>query len=346
MCAASGLAGDPTLGLTMNIRRPILVAALFAVVNSAPAPSQTPSPALLVLDKADNMLSIIDPATLKTVARIPTGEGPHEVAVSDDGKLAFVANYGGRTPGSTISVVDLAAQKELRRADLGELRRPHGIAFADGKVWFTAEENQAIASYSPEKDKVDAVVPVGQKGTHMLVFSKDHTLIFTSNIGSDSVTLLQRSSDPSGWGATNIAVGKGPEGADISPDGHEFWAANSGDGTVSVIDVAAKKVVQTLELRTNRSNRLKFTRDGRLVLISDLGNNGLLIIDAASRKEVKRLNLGRQPVGILIAPDGSRAYVAVAGDNTVAVLDLKTLEVTAHIATGKGPDGMAWAQRK
>ena len=70
------------------------------------------------------------------------------------------------------------------------------------------------------------------------------------------------------------------------------------------------------------------------------------MIDAASRKEVKRLNMGRQPEGILIVPDGSRAYVAVAGENTVAVLDLKTLEVTARIPTGKGPDGLAWAGRQ
>ena len=104
--------------------------------------------------------------------------------------------------------------------------------------------------------------------------------------------------------------------------------------------------MQTVDVQTNRSNRLKFTPDGRLVLISDLGNNGLLVIDAATRKEVKRLNLGRQPEGILIVPDGSRAYVAVAGENTVAVLDLKTLEVTARVPTGKGPDGLGWAVRK
>jgi len=110
--------------------------------------------------------------------------------------------------------------------------------------------------------------------------------------------------------------------------------------------VAAKKVVQTLDLRANRSNRLKFTPDGKLVLISDLVSNGLLIVDAASRKEVRRLKLGRQPEGILISPDGSRAYVALAGDKTVVVLDLKTLEVTARISAGNGPDGMAWAVRR
>ncbi len=317
----------------------------LVLVTLTPAQSQTPSPALLVLDKEDNMLSIIDPVTLKTVARIPTGEGPHEMAVSDDGKLAFVANYGVRTAGNTLSVMDLLAQKELRRVDLGSLRRPHGITFVDGKVWFTAEENQVVARYSPETNKVDEVLPVGQKRTHMLVLSKDRSQLFTSNIESDSITLFQRSSDPSGWSATNIPVGRGPEGADLSPDRREFWAANSGDGTVSIIDVAAKKVAQTLDIHTRRSNRLKFTPDGKLVLVSDLSGNELIILDAASRKEVKRLNVGRQPEGILIPPDGSRAYVAVAGDNTVAVLDLKTLEVTSRISTGNGPDGMAWAVR-
>lgn len=305
--------------------------------------AQTPSPALLVLDKEDNMLSIIDPTTLKTVARIATGEGPHEIAASDDGKLAFVGNYGGRTPGTTISVMDLAAQKELRRVDLGALRRPHGITFADGKVWLTAEQNRLIARYDPVANQIDWLLGIGQNGTHMLVFSKERLQIFTSNIGSDSITLLQRGSDSYNWSATNIAVGKGPEGGDISPDGREFWAANSGDGSISIIDVAAKKVVQTLDVRTGRSNRLKFTPDGKLVLVSDLGGNVVVVLDAASRKEVKRLNLGRQPEGILIVPDGTRAYIAVAGENTVAVLDLKTLEVTARISTGKGPDGLAWA---
>jgi YVTN family beta-propeller protein len=327
----------------------ILLGSLVALVVPVLVPSfsvaQTPSPALLVLNKEDATLSIFDPGTLKTVSQIPVGEGPHEIAVSDDGKFAFVANYGARTPGSTISVIDLSAQKELCRVDLGALRRPHGIAFADGKVWFTAEENKLIARYDPGANRIDWILGLGQNRTHMLVFSQDRSQLFTSNIQSDSITMLQRSSDPAGWTATNIPVGKGPEGGDISPDGREFWAANSGDGSISIIDVAGKKVVQTLDVRTNRSNRLKFTHDGKLVLISDLGNNALLILDAASRKEVKRLNLGRQPEGILIARDGAHAYVAIAGEKTVAVLDLKTLEVTTRISTGAGPDGLGWAVR-
>jgi YVTN family beta-propeller protein len=330
-----------------NATRSIFVFGFLACLSAVgvQAQTQTPSPALLVLDKEDNMLCIIDPANSKTIARIPTGEGPHEITVSDDGKLAFVANYGGRAPGNTISVMDLVAQKELRRVDLGALRRPHGITFADGKVWFTAEQNRLIARFDPAANQTDWLLGIGQNGTHMLIFSKDRSQIFTSNIGSDSITQLQRGSDSYNWSATTIAVGKGPEGGDISPDGREFWAANSGDGSISIIDVAAKKVVQTLDVQTARSNRLKFTPDGKLVLVSDLSNNALVILDAASRKEVKRLNPGRQPEGILVIPDGSRAYVATAGENAVAVVDLKTLEVTGRIPTGKGPDGMAWAVR-
>ncbi len=333
--------GNAVRKLTLEI----FLLGLILAGNPAASWAQTPSPALLVLNKEDATLSIIDPGTLKTVAQIPTGEGPHEITVSDDGKMAFVANYGGRTPGNTISVMDLAAQKELRRVDLGALRRAHGIVFSDGKVWFTAEQNRLIARYDPASNQIDWLLGIGQNGTHMLLFSKDRSLLFTSNISSDSITMLQRGSEAYGWSATNVSVGKGPEGGDISPDGREYWAANSNDGSVSIIDVAAKKVVQTVDVKTGHSNRLKFTHDGKLVLISDPGNHGLLVVDAASRKEVKRLNVGRQPEGILIAPDGAHAYIAVAGEKTVAVLDLKSLEVSARISTGNGPDGMAWAER-
>ena len=334
------------MNVTSTIRKSIFMALLLVIAYVATAQAQTPSPALLVLNKEDSTLSIIDPGTLKTVAVIPTGEAPHEITVSDDGKFAFVANYGARTPGNTISVIDLMAQKEIRRVDLGAFRRPHGITFADGKVWFTAQDNKLIARYDPSANQIDWVLGLGQNGTHMLVFSKDRALLFTSNIGSDSIGLLQHSTDPSGWSATLIPVGKGPEGGDISPDGREYWAANSGDGTVSIIDVAAKKVTQTLDLHTKRSNRLKFTPDGKLAFVSDLSGNEVIILDAASRKEIKRLRLGLQPEGILMLPDGSRAYVAVAGEKTVAVFDLKTLEVTARISTGAGPDGLAWAIRR
>jgi YVTN family beta-propeller protein len=310
---------------------------------SQSATAQTTGGALLVLNKDENALAIVDPETGKTVGRVPTGEGPHEIVASSDGKFAFVTNYGEREGGTTLSMIDLAAQKETRRVALGALRRPHGAIFADGKVYFTAEANKLIARYDPAADRVDWMMGTGQEYTHMLVASKDLRQIFTANIGSDSVTAIERSADGNGWKETQIAVGKGPEGIDISPDGKEVWAANSESGSISIIDAATHKVVQTLDVKTKHSNRLKFTLDGTLALVSDAGNDDVVVVEAASRKEIKRIKVGRVPLGILMEPGGARAYVAASEDQSVAVIDLKTLQVTKHIAAGKGVDGLAWS---
>jgi len=316
------------------------------VIASALVAAETPTPALLVLNKDANELAIVDPASQKVVGRVPTGEGPHEVTASADGKFAFIGNYGTQDPGKTISVIDLVAQKELRRIDLGPLRRPHGMTFAGGKVYFTAEVNRLIGRYDPASNQVDWLFGTGQSGTHMVILSKDLNRIFTANIGSDSISVIERGSSPLAWTESFVPVGKGPEAIDMSPDGKEVWTAHSGDGGVSVIDTSTKKVTQTLSLGTKRSNRLKFSPDGKLVLISDLAGDELVIVDARARKEIKRIKPGHNPEGILMAPDGTHAYVALAGDNKVAVIDLKTLEVSGRISTGQGPDGLAWAERK
>ena len=325
-------------------------AAIFAATSFATilfttitrAQNATPSPALLVLNKAENSLAIVDPATKQVVARITTGEGPHEIAASADGKVAVVTNYGAKNPGHSLSVIDLVAQKEIHRVDLGPLGRPHGILFADSQFYFTAELNKLIARYDPATNKVDWLLGIGQNRTHMLVRTKYLNEMFTSNVDSSTVTAVEKSSDASGWKETNIAVGKGPEGIDISPDDKEVWAANSGDGSVSIIETASGKVTHTIDARTKHSNRLKFTPDGKLALISDPETGELVIVDTATRTITKMLDVGRGPGGILIVPDGSRAYVALAGDNAVAVIDLHKLEVTDKIPTGQGPDGLAW----
>src|SRR5713101_477134 len=174
----------------------ILAVAGIALMCANPAagqgPSaQAPSPALLVLNKEDRTLAIVDPATNKVVGSVPVGDGPHEVTVSSDGKFAFVGNYGGREPGNTISVIDLGQRKELRRVDLGPLRRPHGMFFADGKVYFTAEINKLIGRYDPAANQIDWLLGTGQNSTHMVMVSKDLSKIFTANIGSDSITIIE-----------------------------------------------------------------------------------------------------------------------------------------------------------
>ncbi|HUA62542.1 MAG TPA: YncE family protein, partial [Verrucomicrobiae bacterium] len=145
----------------------------------------TPANALLVLEKAQNTLVIVDPASLTVVARVPVGNDPHEVAVSDDGRTAYVSNYSG---GNTIAVVDLVAQKALTPIDLGALRSPHGLEFVSGRLYFTAEGAKVVGRYDPATQKIDWVIGTGQNRTHMVVVSRDLKTVFTSNVSSATIS--------------------------------------------------------------------------------------------------------------------------------------------------------------
>jgi YVTN family beta-propeller protein len=337
--------------------------------------AQTPSPALLVLEKSDDSLAIVDPTSLKVVARVPVGQDPHEIITSADGKVAYISNYGGGDSNlNTIAVVDLVARKPLPPINLGALRSPHGLAFAGGKLYFTVETNKAFGRYNPAEQKIDWILGTGQDRTHMIVVSERFDRIFTSNVNSGTISIIEQvmpsfppQAPPAGggpppgtgpgagaprktWKIENVPSGRGPEGFDVSPDGKEIWAANAQDGTITIINVASKKAVQTLPISVNHANRLKFTANGQRVLVSGLGagsaskGSNLEILDAATRNEVKQLNLGGGSAGIQIVPDGSRAFIAVSERNKVVVVDLKSLEVTGEVQTGKQPDGLAWAE--
>ncbi|MEQ1884992.1 MAG: cytochrome D1 domain-containing protein [Bryobacteraceae bacterium] len=305
--------------------------ALLGLVSLALAQADS----LLVLNK-DGSVAVVDPSAQKVLSTIKAGERPHEI-VAAGANLAVISNYEG---GRTLSVVDLKSQKELRRADLSPSSRPHGLAYSNGRVYFTAEGSSNIGRYDPVANRVDWTLPTGQSGTHMILLSRDGAKIFTSNLGSGSVSIYEQSG--ARWNPTHITVGPGAEGFDLSPDEKQIWAANAGDGTVSIIDVAARKVAATIEIGAQRSNRLKFTPDGKLVLVSDFGTGNLILVDTASRKITKRVPIASSIAGIFISPDGSRAYVAATADNFVAVVDLRKLAVTARIRTGLGPDGMDW----
>src|SRR6476661_2841113 len=144
----------------------LLVTWLAAVWTAA----QTPKESLLVLSKHDQTLAIVDPATLRVVVKMPAGADPHEVIAAADGKTAYVSNYGGGGSGAlhTLAVIDLVNQKALAPIDLGALKGPHGLDFAGGKVWFTAEAAKVFGSVDAASGKVDFVLGSGQNRTHMI----------------------------------------------------------------------------------------------------------------------------------------------------------------------------------
>jgi len=333
----------------------LLWGVLLCSVTECTAQS-TPSRSLLALSKTDHVLAIIDPASLKVIARVPVGSDPHEVIASSDGKTAYVSIYGGGSL-HELNVIDLVAQKPLTNVDTRPLNGPHGLTFVGGKVWFSAEGAKAVGRYDPATGKLDWSMGTGQDRTHMIYVTPDAKKIYTTNVSSGTVSILIDSlikpTPNSGgftppphqdWVQTVIPVSKGSEGFDVSPDGKELWTAAADDGTIAIIDIASKKVTNTIDAKAIGANRLKFTPDGKRVLVTSLRTGDLFIYDAASHKEIKRVNTGHGAAGILVDDDGSRAFIGCTADNYVAVVDLKTLQVITHIDV-KGADGLAWAVR-
>jgi YVTN family beta-propeller protein len=328
----------------------VLAACWFALPVCA---QETPSPALLILSKAEQTLAIVDGKTLKVGARLPSGPDPHEVVVSSDGTLAFISNYGGGAY-NTISVIDLVNRKALPAVDLSPLRAPHGLDFANGKLWFTAETNKVIGSIDPVSKKVDWILGTGQNRTHMVIAFPGGNRFATTNVSAATVSLIDKTTNPGGrgrgptqdWDQTVIPVGRGAEGFDVSPDGKELWTANAQDGTISIIDLASKKVTATLSANVRGANRLKFTPDGKMVFVSSLTSPDLTILDAATHNDIKRIPIGKGAAGILMQPDGARVFVACTPDDYVTVIDLKTLQITGKIDAGRQPDGLAWAVKR
>src|SRR5215470_2471402 len=171
--------------------------------------AETGQTLLLVVNKSEATLAIVDTTSGRLLAKVPTGDFPHEVAASNNGRLAFVTNYGDGRPGNTLSVIDVAARKELRRVDLGTLRRPHGITVVDGKAVFTAEDARQVARYDPSTKRIDWRFDTGQDVTHMVLASRNGRMLFTSNIGSNTIGIIEQGAND--WKQTLVRVGPGPE---------------------------------------------------------------------------------------------------------------------------------------
>ena len=320
----------------------VVLFVLFSGAHASYAQTSEHGP-LLVLLRDASALAFVDPDTRTVQGQVATGRDPHEVTASPDGRYAFVASMV-----DGISVIDIPAQQEIRRIDPGQDSQPHDVVFADGKLYFTIEGYKSIGRYDPNTDTIDWTLGIGQDGTHMLVLDEDTNTAFLPNTRSNTITVVEGiMNGPAESTLTVIPVpGDLPEGLDLSPDGRELWTATRNDGDVSIIDVTTKDVVQTLRLGMQDANRLKFTPDGK-VLIIDGEAAELVVLDAESREEITRISVGQTDTGdgaVLVSPDGTHAFLGLRAADRVAVINLETLEVTAEIAmgAGAGPGCLFW----
>lgn len=315
---------------------------------------------LLVANKSDDTVDLLDPATGRSRARLATGHAPHEIAVSADGKTAVVANYGDRqAPGSSLTVIDVPGAKVLDTIDLGEHARPHGVAWVDAqRVAVTTEGSRHLLIVAPGKRTIEAATATEQEVSHMVAITADRA--FVANIGSGSVTAFDLRKREK---LRDIPTGAGAEGIAVRPGTKEIWVTNRAADTLSIIDAASLQVTATVEAK-GFPIRVAFTPDGSRALVSAARSGEVILIDAAARKELKRAALdlktapdaakrlfGDQfgaspvPVGLLVTPDGKTAFVAATQADAVVAIDPATLAVKDVLRAGREPDGMAWSAK-
>ena len=329
---------------------------VIAAAFSVPAVAQS----LIVLNKSDHEAALVNPATRTVAQKLPTGKGPHEVAVSPNGRMAYVTNYGSfaifrdaqqaeqrrMEPGHTITVLDLKKRAVAATWELGDYKQPHGIAVSSNgkRVWVTVEGSKAVLELDAKSGKVLTAWPTEQEVSHMVVATPNQRKLYVANIRSGSVTVIDRSVPFTKSAVKTIVTAPGAEGIDVTPDGREVWVVNRAADSISVIEVASDAVTKTFASGGKFPIRVKFTPDGRLALVSNAQSNQVAVFDAKTRELLGTIEVGAVPVGIQITPDGKLAYVANTNANLVSVLDIATRKVTATFTTGNEPDGMAWAK--
>ncbi len=315
---------------------------------------------LLVAHKSDDTISLVDTDTGRAQVTLPTGVGPHEVTASPDGRVWVISDYGRRdSPGSTLTVVEWAGPRRVatRVVDLGEHRRPHGLAWLPGdRVAVTTEGSRHLLVVDPKSGKLLQRIATGQEISHMLATTPDGTRAFVANIGSGSVTVIDLAA---GRKLRDIETGAGAEGIAVTPDGSQVWVSNRAADTLTVIDARTLEVLAEIPC-PGFPIRVAVSPDGRRVLVSCARSGEVAVFDVETRAERVRRKLDLAPVegsarrlfgdrfgespvpvGLVIDPDGKRAWVAATQADVVVVIDPETLDVQGLIATGREPDGMA-----
>ena len=317
---------------------------------------------LVVANQEGASATVLDAATMQTIATVPVGVGPHEVAVSHDGRWAVVTNYGDRTTqGNTLSVIDLAAATPVvtRTIDLGEYHRPHGVVFIGigDKMLVTSETSQRLLIVDFSSGHVDTAMATNGRGSHMVAARRDGRRAWTGNIQDGTVTEYDLDNRRTGrtWPAAPM-----DEGIAATPGGVQVWVGSNSAKTVTVLDAEKGTPIDTLT-GFGMPYRIGISRTGAVAIINDPVSNRIWLYDVGSRRRIAEIDLGKVegvkattggapgesgagPEGVTFDPIANVAYVTLHGTNQVVAVDLQQRKVIGFGPSGAGPDGIAYSQ--
>ena len=328
--------------------RIFFLAIAFAGITISAYSTKSNSGILLVANKGEHTLGMIDPHAQRQVATVPeSGITGHEVVASPDGKLAFVPIYGNSgvglpgTDGRAIDVIDLSQRRIVHTIDLGHGVRPHCAVFGpkDGLLYVTTELDKSVTIIDPHSFKIVASIPTGQPESHMLALSPDGQRGYTANVGPGTVSVLDI---PGRKTITVIPVATHVQRISVSPDGRRVFTSDTQEPRLAVIDAQTDKVDRWITMPSTGYGSAA-TPDGKWLLVATPGANAVAVIDLSTMQMAKRIDVPAAPQEVLIQPDGKVAFVSCDRSGKVAEIALKDWSVKL-IDAGKAADGLAWAQ--
>jgi len=327
-----------------------LTLAFAAFLSLQPPSPRAGSPALLlVANKGEHTLGLIDPVEGREVATVPeSGVTGHEVIASPGGSLAFVPIYGNSgvgqpgSDGSTLDVVNLSERRCVRVIDFGHGVRPHCPMFGpkDRLLYVTTELDQAVTVIDPHTFKIIAKVPTGAPESHMLAISSDGSRGYTANVGPGSVSVLDLVGRKT---VAVIPVANHVQRISVTPDGRWVFTSDTENPRLAVIEAASNKVSRWITLPATGYGSA-VTPDGKWLLIALPNAPGVGVVNLATMEFARTISLPPAPQEVLIRPDGKVAYVSCDRSRQVAAVDLSDWKVDKLIDAGKNADGLAWAR--
>jgi YVTN family beta-propeller protein len=303
---------------------------------------------LLIANKGEETLGIVDPETCVQVATVKeNGTTGHEVAAAADGKRAFVPIYGnsgvGRpgTDGQLLRVIDIASREIVGTVDFGKGVRPHCAVVGpkNGLLYVTTELNETVTVIDPATLKIVGTVPTGQPESHMLAITRDGRRGYTSNVGPGTVSVLDLEAKKL---LTTIPVSRTAQRISLSVDDHWVFTSDQTKPQLAVINTATNGVSLWVPLPATGYGTAP-TPDGSWLLVCLPGTNQVGAVDLKAMKLAHTFDVPKTPQEVLVRPDGAVAYVSCDASRQVAVLDLKGWKVEKLINAGRGADGLAWA---
>ena len=321
---------------------------VFAMAQSA---AQSSEAFLLVANKADHSLGIIDPSAGRQLATVPEGGiTGHEVAASPDGRTAYVPIYGNSgvgkpgTDGSNMVVIDIATRKVTGNLDFGHGVRPHCAIFGpkNGLLYVTTELDKTVTIIDPATLKILGVVPTGQPESHMLAIASDGRRGYTANVGPGTVSVLDLDAKKT---IAVIHISRETQRISVSPDDRLVFTSDQTKPQLAVIDTATNKIKTWVPLPGTGYGTAS-TPDGHWLLVCVPDVNKVAVVDLGSLKVAQTIDVPKSPQEVLVRPDGQMAYVSCDSSHQVAAINTSSWKVDKLIDAAAGTDGLAWAAGK